>query len=83
MEKRVIRNNENYFGHCGVKEHENYAFNYGSGNWMCCDECKIVWCIGENMLTGWRDEDEEDWKRNLEIYGQYKDHTELVEYEAD
>ncbi len=69
---------DNYFGHCKFPEHEMINRNvkdrngFGKTHIMCCDECKICWCIGHNLFSGWRYETEEDWNRNYEIIKNYE-----------
>ena len=42
-------------------------------HWMVCLDCRTRWCIGENLFSGWRIEDEEVWRRNKEFFGEYQE----------
>jgi hypothetical protein len=57
--KRVYPGDFYYFGHCEFPEHRNYYLNYCREQWMICDECKIKWFFGDNLLSSWKDETEE------------------------
>ena len=73
-QKRLVFDNDNYFGHCLIPEHENFYLNIGRQNWMYCDECKIRWFMGENLISTWRQENEDIWEKN---YKKIKDYEEL------
>ena len=73
MPKEIIfDDDENYFGHCPVPDHENCYRNIGRSHWMVCDKCKIKWFMGENLFSSWRSESEEIWKANAEGIADYK-----------
>ena len=38
--------------------------NIQSEHWFVCDRHKTTWCVGSNLFSGWRDEDEATWERN-------------------
>jgi hypothetical protein len=73
-EKLIFDDHNNYFGHCKHLNHDNFYRNVrapgdtrpGKTHIMCCDTCKICWCIGHNLFSGWRYEDPEVWDRNYE-----------------
>ena len=65
--------NDDYFGHCPVRGHENYYLNLGRAHWMVCDECKIKWLVGENLFSSWRTEDRETWRQNFERLNRYRE----------
>lgn len=64
---------ENYFGHCPVSEHENYYLNIGRAHWMVYQKCRIKWFMGENLFSFWRSENEETWKANAETIKGYEE----------
>jgi hypothetical protein len=68
----VIRDDDNYFGHCPIPEHENYYLNIGRGHWMVCDECKIKWFIGANLFSSWREENKGTWRTNAKRIKDYQ-----------
>ena len=68
----IFDDDENYFGHCPVPEHENYYLNIGRAHWMVCDKCRIKWLMGENLFSSWRGQSEETWKANAEEIADYK-----------
>ena len=67
----VVFNDNHYFGHCGVPEHDNYYLNIGRAHWMACDECRIKWFIGENLFSSWRRQNEMIWNENAERIRKY------------
>jgi len=69
----IFDDDENYFGHCPVPEHENYYLNIGRSHWMVCDKCKIKWFMGENLFSSWRTQSEETWKRNEETIAGFEE----------
>jgi hypothetical protein len=64
-------NNDDHFGvcpHCG----KNDGFlNIGRAHWFVCHEHQMKWRAGENLFSNWRDETEEDWRRNHYRIGHY------------
>lgn len=70
---QVIRDDDNYFGHCPIPEHENYYLNIGRGHWMVCDECKIKWFIGANLFSSWREENKGTWRANAKRIKDYQE----------
>lgn len=55
-----------YFGACLVCSCNDGYLNVGSSHWFHCREHKTRWCVGVNLFSGWREEDEEDWRKNAE-----------------
>jgi hypothetical protein len=47
--------------------------NVGSSHWAACRQCEVKWPIGANLLPSWRDEAEQDWKRNAALIASYSD----------
>jgi hypothetical protein len=47
--------------------------NVGSSHWAVCRSCEVKWPIGANLLPSWRDEPEQDWKRNAALISSYSD----------
>ena len=47
--------------------------NVGSGHWAVCRVCEVKWPIGSNLLPSWRDEPEQEWKRNAALISSYSD----------
>jgi hypothetical protein len=39
-------------------------WNVYKTHWAVCHRHKTKWCIGENLISNWQFESEEDWKRN-------------------
>ena len=74
MPKEIIfDDDENYFGHCPVPDHENCYRNIGRSHWMVCDTCRIKWFMGENLFSSWRSQSEETWKANAETIKEYEE----------
>jgi len=55
-----------YFGgcpHCGA----NHGFlNVRAEHWIVCDAHQVKWCVGSNLFSSWKDENERIWRRNAE-----------------
>jgi hypothetical protein len=47
--------------------------NVGSSHWAICRQCEVKWPIGANLLPSWRDEPEQEWKRNAALIASYSD----------
>ncbi len=45
--------------------------NLGRNHWFICDEHRTKWSIGSNLFSSWREETEEDWRRNEYKYAEY------------
>ena len=69
----VLFNDDNYFGHCPVPEHQNYCLNIGRGHWMVCDKCRIKWFMGANLFSSWRYQNEDVWRANEKELRKYRE----------
>jgi hypothetical protein len=38
--------------------------NVGRTHWVYCERHGLKWCVGENLISSWQDEDENDWVQN-------------------
>ncbi|MBL0935529.1 MAG: hypothetical protein IBJ07_12365 [Rhizobiaceae bacterium] len=71
---------EEYFGgcpHCGTARWANV----GRVHWCYCPEHEVRWCVGENLISSWRDEDESIWQRNVNMLEGFPDVEPLLEGE--
>jgi hypothetical protein len=60
----------NYFGrcpHCACGEDQSHYVNVGRSHFFVCDVHRTFWWIGSNLFSSWRDETEEDWRRNAAL----------------
>lgn len=71
----------NYFGDCPYCGETTGFFNIGREQWCYCDRHQTKWCFGENILSSWRDETEDDWLRNEYRYGRYREVEPLDRWE--
>ena len=58
-----VETNE-YFGgcpHCG--KNDGYL-NVGREHWFVCHQHRATWWAGSNLFSAWRDETEDDWRKN-------------------
>ncbi len=46
-----------------------------------CDEHRLVWCPGSNLLSSWREESEEDWRSAWELLKGYRTADGFGEYQ--
>jgi hypothetical protein len=65
-----------YFGGCPKCGRNDGLFNAGRAHWFVCHEHKVMWTVGTNLFSGWRDETEaeqrEKWRR-IEDYEEVND----------
>ena len=69
---------EAYWGRCPdctETDPENMYCNVGRGHWMYCNKHRTCWFIGANLMSSWRDETEDDWRRNWERIADYRELT--------
>lgn len=59
-----VKNSPHYFGGCPYCGDNAGYMNVGSNHWCVCDTHKTKWQIGSNLFSGWKNETEEEWKRN-------------------
>jgi hypothetical protein len=38
--------------------------NIGRAHWLYCERHGLKWCVGENLISSWQDETEDDWIEN-------------------
>lgn len=55
--------------------HEVRLFNIGRGHFVACDKCRTYIHVGSNLMSWWRQEDENIWRANNDSVEGY----ELVE----
>jgi hypothetical protein len=53
-----------YFGDCPKCGKNNGYLNVHKTHWFICETHKTCWCIGSNLFSSWKDENEETWKKN-------------------
>ena len=44
--------------------HPVRLFNIGRGHFVACDECRTCVLVGSNLMSSWRQETEDLWRRN-------------------
>jgi hypothetical protein len=73
-----------YFGICPACLKSDGSVNIRSEHWYHCAEHRVKWCVGANLFSHWKDEDDEIWQKNFELI---KDFTEIrplnPEYDAE
>jgi len=45
-----------YFGVCPTCHKNDGCINIGQGHWMYCKAHKVMWYIGSNLFSAWREE---------------------------
>ena len=53
-----------YFGGCPECGRTKGYMNVGRSQWFVCDTHRTRWCVGMNLFSSWRDESEDEWRRN-------------------
>ena len=67
VEFDIVR--DGYFGVCPTcHKHDGYV-NVGGGHWFLCNEHRVMWFIGANLFSSWRDETEEEQRATFERLG--------------
>jgi len=54
-----------YFGICPECGGCDGRTSIGRYHWVYCKRHGLKWCAGANWFDDWRDESEEDWRRNV------------------
>ena len=49
--------------------------NVGRQHWGYCKLHRTKWCLGENLFSGWQEEDKEIWARNAATLAEFVDVT--------
>ena len=44
--------------------HEVRLFNIGRGHFVACDRCRTYMHVGSNLMSSWRQEDQDIWRAN-------------------
>ena len=60
---------------CKHKDHQVRIINVGRSHYAVCDKCKDYTWLGSNLMSNWKYESEELWKKNSDLlrkYGQYQ-----------
>lgn len=60
-----------YFGGCPECGQNDGYFNVGRDHFFRCDAHKTCWCVGANLFSSWRYEDEATWGDNARRYSDY------------
>lgn len=67
---------------CCVRCGESCAFrNIGRQHWFFCEICRIKWCAGENLFSGWREQTDEVFEENWTSLKDFEDLTVYSEFE--
>ncbi|HBG27630.1 MAG: hypothetical protein A2Y10_15670 [Planctomycetes bacterium GWF2_41_51] len=54
---------------CDIKcihGHPIRLFNLSRGHYVTCDTCRSYTFVGENLMSGWRNENKDIWQRNFD-----------------
>lgn len=51
-------------GDCQCGNYDNKYLNIFKAHYGYCTDCGTYWHIGTNLFSSWKDEDEEQWKKN-------------------
>jgi len=56
-----------------VHGHETRLFNIGRGHYVACDKCRSYIFVGSNLMSCWRQENEDIWQKNFDSIKGYKE----------
>jgi|GEM_PF-3021655 len=60
------------YGGCPICGGNDGHLNVGKTHWFICHEHKTRWWIGCDLIPTWKDETEDDWRRNAELLHNYE-----------
>ena len=60
-----------YFGGCPFCRRLDACLNIGRDHWYACGRHRVKWCVGSNLFSAWRHENEAIWARNAALLAQY------------
>jgi hypothetical protein len=66
------QHNDRYFGVCPICRETDGCRNLHKDHWFFCEQHKVKWFAGSNLMSGWVYETEEDWRRNAEKLAAYE-----------
>lgn len=52
--------------------HEVRLFNIGRDHFLACDGCRTYMHVGSNLMSSWRCEDRQVWRRNSDSVEGYE-----------
>ena len=62
-----------FFGDLTCRQgHETRLFNIGRAHYVACDRCRSYVHVGGNLMSSWRQENKQIWRRNLESTRGYR-----------
>ena len=73
MSHKATAQQREYFGACPVCGCYDAYLNIYKAHWFYCDTHRVKWCIGWNLFSGWRYEDEAVWQENADYLADYRD----------
>jgi hypothetical protein len=60
---------DSYFGLCPTCRKTDGYLNVGRSHWFFCKEHEKKWWAGANLFSGWREETEDEQRREYEAVG--------------
>jgi hypothetical protein len=65
---------DHYFGECPICRRTNGCLHVGKSHWFFCDEHRVRWNVGSNLISSWRDQTEEEQRAiyNAKDFGSYR-----------
>jgi hypothetical protein len=52
--------------------HKTRLFNLGRGHYVACDECRTYIFVGANLMSCWRQENDDIWQANYDSVEGYE-----------
>lgn len=72
MNTKIDESEDNTFGRCPECGGNDGFLNIGRNHVFMCNKHKLAWIVGSNWFRCWRNETEEDWKKNKAILSEYR-----------
>ncbi len=61
------------FGACPICGAPGVCLNIEREHWFVCHQHRTRWCVGRNLFSSWRSEDEAVWQRNHATIRHYRE----------
>jgi hypothetical protein len=69
----IATQDSGYFGCCPMCGKAGTCRHVWRSHWMCCDEHKICWFVGGNILSSWRELTAEEHEDNAHVLSGYQE----------
>lgn len=61
-----------YWGGCPQCGKNDGCLSVGAVHWYVCHKHRTKWCVGENLFSGWREQTDQERRRNAAMLSTYR-----------